>query len=262
MLTERSPKWQPRLNAPTRSTMRTRKLTLGIMRQFCMFCAASRQLLRPTQSVVSPYRSSTDFASGSDCRARSAESAPPFWMHRAAELDEVKAALDEYQRAGYQLGITAQFVLMCQALLLRNEFQAALEVIDHGLAVASHNGERAFESELYRLKAGACVKLGATDAEVESLLDQALRTARSQQALSFELRAAIDLARLWAKEGKCADARDVILFTYGRFNEGFDTQDLIEAKAVLAQVEFHSPTDVRFSTMHNEIENNLAPDAG
>jgi predicted ATPase len=142
---------------------------------------------------------------------------------------------------------------MCQALLLRNESQAALEVIDHGLAVASHNGERAFESELYRLKASACVKLGATDAEVESLLDQALRTARSQQAQSFELRAAIDLARLWAKEGKCADAREVILFTYCRFNEGFDTQDLIEAKAVLAQLEFHSPTDVRFSTMHDEI---------
>ena len=168
-------------------------------------------------------------------------------------LDEVKAALDEYQRAGYQLGITAQFVLMCQALLLRNESQAALEVIDHGLAVASHNGERAFESELYRLKASACVKLGATDAQVESLLDQALRTARSQQAQSFELRAAIDLARLWAKEGKCGDARDVMLFTYGRFNEGFDTQDPIEAKAVLAQLEFHSPTDVPFSTMHNEI---------
>ena len=49
------------------------------------FCAASRQLLRPTRSAVSPYRSNTDFASGSDCRARSAESARPCWMHRAAD---------------------------------------------------------------------------------------------------------------------------------------------------------------------------------
>ena len=47
-------------------------------------------------------------------------------------LDEVKSALDEYQRAGYQLGITAQFVLLCPALLLRNEPEAALEVIDQG----------------------------------------------------------------------------------------------------------------------------------
>jgi hypothetical protein len=71
-------------------------------------------------------------------------------------LDEVKAALDEYQRAGYQLGITAQFVLLCPALLLRNEPEAALEVIDHGLSIVSHNSERFFEAELHRLKARRC----------------------------------------------------------------------------------------------------------
>jgi predicted ATPase len=154
----------------------------------------------------------------------------------AGRLDEVKAALDEYQRAGYQLGITAQFVLMCQALLLRNEPEAALEVIDHGLSVISHNSERAFEAELYRLKASALVMRGAPDAEAEALLDQALRTARSQQARSLELRAATDLAKLWMKQGRRADARDVLASIYGRFNEGFDTRDLNEAKAVLAQL--------------------------
>jgi predicted ATPase len=164
-------------------------------------------------------------------------------------LDKVKAALEEYQRAGYQLGITAQFVLMCQALLLRNESEAALEVIDHGLSVAGQNSERAFEPELYRLKASAVVMLGAPDVEAESLLDQALRTARSQQAQSLELRAAIDLARLWTKQGKRADARDVLSSVYGRFNEGFDTRDLNEARAVLVQLGFHSPTDVRFGTI-------------
>jgi class 3 adenylate cyclase/tetratricopeptide (TPR) repeat protein len=154
----------------------------------------------------------------------------------AGRLNEVKAALDEYQRAGYQLGITAQFVLMCQALLLRNEPEAALEVIDHGLSVISHNSERAFEAELYRLKASALVMRGAPDAEAEALLDQALRTARSQQARSLELRAATDLAKLWMKQGRRADARDVLASIYGRFNEGLDTRDLNEAKAVLAQL--------------------------
>ena len=55
-------------------------------------------------------------------------------MFQAAELDEVRGALDEYQRAGYQLGITAQFALLCPILLLRNEPEAALEVIEHGLS--------------------------------------------------------------------------------------------------------------------------------
>jgi hypothetical protein len=102
----------------------------------------------------------------------------------------VKAALDEYQHAGYQLGITAQFVLLCPALLLRNEAKAALELIDHGLSIVSHNSERCFEAELYRLKARVPLVRGAPDAEAESLLDQALQTARSQQARSLELRAA------------------------------------------------------------------------
>jgi tetratricopeptide (TPR) repeat protein len=155
----------------------------------------------------------------------------------AGRLDEVKTALDEYQRAGYQLGVTAQFVLLCPALLLRNESERALEVIDQGLAIVSHNSERFFEAELYRLKAGALLMRGAAHSEVEALLDQALRTARGQEARSLELRAATDLARLWIEQGKRAEASDIIASVYGRFNEGFETRDLREAKAVLVQLQ-------------------------
>jgi class 3 adenylate cyclase/tetratricopeptide (TPR) repeat protein len=156
-------------------------------------------------------------------------------------LDEVKSALDEYQRAGYQLGITAQFVLLCPALLFRNESEAALEVIDHGLSIVSHNSERCFEAELYRLKAGAMLMRDASDAEAESLLDQALRTARSQQARSLELRAATDLARLWMNQGKRAEALDVLSSIYGRFAEGFETGDLKEAAALLTELQGQLP---------------------
>jgi class 3 adenylate cyclase/tetratricopeptide (TPR) repeat protein len=153
----------------------------------------------------------------------------------AGRLDEVKTALDEYRGAGYQLGLTAQFVLLCPALLLRNEPEAALELIDHGLAIVSHNSERFFEAELYRLKARALLVRRASDAEVESLLDQALRTARSQRARSLELRAATDLARLWMNQGKRVEARDILSSIYGRFTEGFETRDLKDAKDLLLQ---------------------------
>jgi predicted ATPase len=149
----------------------------------------------------------------------------------------VKAALNEYQRAGYQLGITAQFGLLCAVLLLRNEPEAALEAIDHGLSIVNQNSERFFGAELYRLKARALLMRGAPDVEAESLLDQALRTARRQQARSLELRAATDLARLRINQGKRAEARDVLESIYRRFNEGFDTRDLKEAKAVLVQLQ-------------------------
>jgi tetratricopeptide (TPR) repeat protein len=151
----------------------------------------------------------------------------------ARRLDEVKTSLEEYQRAGYQLGLTAQFVLLCPALLLRNEPEAALELIDHGLSIVSHNSERFFEAELYRLKARALLMRGAAEIEAESLLDQALRTARSQQARSLELRAATDLARLWMNQDNRTEARNVLSSIYRCFSEGFDTRDLKEAKAVL-----------------------------
>ena len=154
----------------------------------------------------------------------------------AGRLDEVKASLDEYQRAGYQLGLTVQFVLLCPALLLRNEPEAALEVIDHGLSIVSHNSERFFEAELYRLKARALLMRGASDPDAESFLGQALQTARSQQARSLELRAATDLARLWMNQGKRAEALDILSPTYGCFTEGFETPDLKNANTLLAEL--------------------------
>jgi predicted ATPase len=150
---------------------------------------------------------------------------------------EVMAVLDEYQRAGYRLGITVQYVLLCPILLLRNEPEAALEVVDHGLSIVNHNSERLFEAELYRLKARALLIREASDAEAESMLAQALQTARRQEARSLELRAAIDIARLWIKQGKRSEAFDLLSPIYGWFTEGFDTLDLKQAKALLEELQ-------------------------
>jgi tetratricopeptide (TPR) repeat protein len=152
---------------------------------------------------------------------------------------EVMDALDEYRGAGYRLGITALYVLLCPPLLLNNQPEAALEVIERGLAIATHNSERIFAAELYRLKARALLASGASDCRTraQSLLEQALATARSQHAQSLELRAAIDLANLWMDQDRCDDARDVLASIYSRFTEGFDTDDLKYAKAVLSQLQ-------------------------
>jgi predicted ATPase len=57
--------------------------------------------------------------------------------------------------------------------------------------------------------------------------------ARHQQAKLLELRAAMSLSRLWQRQGKRAEARQLLAEIYGWFTEGFDTADLQEAKALL-----------------------------
>jgi predicted ATPase len=63
-----------------------------------------------------------------------------------------------------------------------------------------------------------------------------LTIARKQQAKSWELRAAMSMARLWRDQGKRDQARDLLAPVYGWFTEGFDTVDLKEAKALLDEL--------------------------
>ena len=72
--------------------------------------------------------------------------------------------------------------------------------------------------------------------EAEACFQQARAIARQQQAKSWELRAAMSLARLWQQQGKRAAARDLLAPIYGWFTEGFDTADLQEAKALLEEL--------------------------
>jgi predicted ATPase len=94
--------------------------------------------------------------------------------------------------------------------------------------------EHWWEAELHRLKGELLLALSTDNAaEAEPCFHQALDIARRQQAMSLELRAATSLSRLWQRQGKRDDARDLLAPIYGWFTEGFDTADLQEAKALL-----------------------------
>jgi predicted ATPase len=73
-------------------------------------------------------------------------------------------------------------------------------------------------------------------AKAEKYFDRALSAARQQQAKSWELRAAMSMARLWRDQSKREEARDLLAPVYGWFTEGFDTLDLKEAKALLDEL--------------------------
>jgi predicted ATPase len=69
--------------------------------------------------------------------------------------------------------------------------------------------------------------------EAEACFQQALAVARRQQAKALELRAAMSLSRLWQRQGRRADAHQLLTEIYGWFTEGFDTVDLQEANVLL-----------------------------
>ncbi len=82
----------------------------------------------------------------------------------------------------------------------------------------------------------SCDSRGRRQAEAETWLQRALDVARRQEAKSLELRAAMSLSRLWQQQGKQAEARELLAPIYGWFTEGFDTEDLQEAKALLDEL--------------------------
>jgi predicted ATPase len=109
--------------------------------------------------------------------------------------------------------------------------------IGEAMAAVETAKERWCEAEVNRI-AGEMALLSAEPdvAKAESYFERALAVAREQQAKSWELRAAMSMARLWRDRGKRDEARDLLAPVYGWFTEGFDTLDLKEAKALLAEL--------------------------
>jgi class 3 adenylate cyclase/predicted ATPase len=98
-------------------------------------------------------------------------------------------------------------------------------------------GERWFEAEIHRTAGEIALMEPEPDAaKAEAYFERALAVARKQQAKSWELRAAMSMARLWRDQGRKQQAHDLLAPVYGWFTEGFDTLDLKQAKALLDEL--------------------------
>jgi predicted ATPase len=113
------------------------------------------------------------------------------------------------------------------------QFDDAWRCISEAVAAIQTTKERWSEAEVHRVAGEIALKLPELDAaNAEAYFERALTVARAQQAKSWELRAAMSMARLWRDQG----ARELLAPVYGWFTEGFDTRDLIEAKALLDEL--------------------------
>ncbi len=113
----------------------------------------------------------------------------------------------------------------------------AWRCIGEAIVVVEKTKETWWEAEVNRIAGEIALMSPERDtAKAEAYFDRALAVARKQQAKSWELRAAMSMARLWRDQGKRDAARELLAPVYGWFTEGFDTLDLKEAKAQLGEL--------------------------
>jgi predicted ATPase len=148
-----------------------------------------------------------------------------------AQMRQGLAALRATRR---QSGLPAQLAQLAAAYGQVGQVEEGLPLLAEALAVVETTGERRDEAELHQLHGELLLRQTVPEVQAaEVCFQRALAVARRQQAKSWELRAAMSLARLWQQQGKRDEAHALLAPIYGWFTEGFDTVDLQEAKALL-----------------------------
>jgi len=154
--------------------------------------------------------------------------------HGAEGIVQIQQGRAAYQGTGAASDQPYYLALLAEASAQVGQTTEGLEALAEALATLPKSGVRWWEAELHRLRGELLLQhAGAQPGEAEACFQEALTVARRQQAKSLELRAAMSLARLWQRQGRRAEARELLAEVYGWFTEGFDTTDLQEARALL-----------------------------
>jgi len=150
----------------------------------------------------------------------------------------ITSGLIARQSTGTTMGMPFFLSHLARAQAELGKFEDAWCSIGEAMTATETTKERWCEAEVHRT-AGEIALLGLDpdSAKAEAYFKRALAVARTQQAKSWELRAAMSMARLWRDQGKWDDARDLLAPIYGWFTEGFATLDLKETKALLDELQ-------------------------
>ena len=149
----------------------------------------------------------------------------------------ITSGLTSMQPRGQTLWMPMYLSYLAHSHANLGQFDDAWRCIGEAINRLETTKETWFEAEVNRIAGELALKSPKRDAaNAEAYFDRALAVSRQQQAKSWELRAAMSLARLWRDQGKVWEARELLAPVYGWFTEGFDTRDLKEAKALLEEL--------------------------
>ena len=180
-------------------------------------------------------------------------------------MQQLRQGVEAYQATGAIGGRDWALPELARGCLQRGQYDEGLRLVEEALDLTREEakGMRHYEPEKYHTKGELLlsaerrmqnderqtIKQGQGSApihhssfsvqrskEAEACFLKAIEIAQSQQAKSWELRAATSLARLWQQQGKRTEAHKLLSEVYNWFTEGFDTKDLQEAKALLEKL--------------------------
>jgi predicted ATPase len=148
-------------------------------------------------------------------------------------IAQLQRGLETLRATGARLRRPYYLALLAEACVKAGEAEEGMSLLDEALTAMRATGERYYEAELHRLKGSLLLARGEDENQAERSFGRAMEVSRQQGTRSLELRTATSLARLWHKQGKKAQGRQLLEETYRWFSEGFDTPDLREARCAL-----------------------------
>jgi len=124
---------------------------------------------------------------------------------------------------------------LCEVCGLAGKAEEGLSMLDEYISQSNSSGNLHMMSANYQCRGKLQLKLNQPE-EAEVSFEKAIEIARQQQAKGWELRATVSLSRLWLRQGKAEAAHHILHEIADWFTEGFDTADLVEAKALLKEL--------------------------
>ena len=156
---------------------------------------------------------------------------------RDVASNEFRRALAEYSAGGYRFNLPFFQGLLAEIESETRGAEAALVGVDEALALAAETSERFFDAELHRTRGEILLKLNPADAApAEAALLTAIEVARAQNGRSFELRAALALAKLYQSTGRLVEAHDVLGPALAGFSPTPEFPEIAEAQALLSEM--------------------------
>jgi predicted ATPase/DNA-binding winged helix-turn-helix (wHTH) protein len=150
-------------------------------------------------------------------------------------LESLRFCLAEHSSRGHRLRDTVLKISLTQGLSTVGRFTESMALVDETIRFAEDDGDLSYLAELLRVKGNIFLALPQPCRDdAETCFLRSLAISGRQGARAWELRTAMDVARLWAHQGRSEDGRALLRRVFEQFTEGLDTADLKTARGLLA----------------------------